>query len=785
MTAKDLTARLQKARKTSTGWTALCPAHADKNASLSISESEDGTVLLKCHAGCTLHQICAALGIKIKDLFPAHLNSHKRDRAHIVRQYGYTDAEGKLLYEVVRFDPKDFRQRRPDGKGGWTWNLNGITRVLYRLPAVLKAKANKRAVFVAEGEKDVEALESIGLTATCNPGGAGKWQDSYTDTLAGATVFILPDKDTAGRKHAALVLKSLTGKAHSVRVVELPDRNGNNVNDPADWVRAGGAREELRQVVQDAPKWSPPRDKEAAIDRRAVTSPDNGQRGGRPPSPPAAQTAAGFAADKLTMPDGHLVARHYRDAWYRFADGWHPITDGEMEKTVMTYLQDREDLAKFASPHYARSVLHNLASFNLCGIEATVEKPCWLASGEDARNWIAFSNGIAVNVWSYAEQLAAKETPRHYTRPVTPDLFSGDFVSYPWDETAFPELFFNYLEHVQPDTDSFNAVRRMMGLLLADTGKYEVFWQLYGSGANGKTVLLDVIEALVGRRNICRVALESLAPGTRFQSFPLATAKVNLSGELATDLGRTAYAAIEGQLKHAVSGGTIEIERKGQDKTEERCRARFVMAGNSLPTFFDKSDAIWRRLRIIPFTVQIPEEERDPDLAAKIIATELPGVCLWALDGLAEVIRAGRVEECKAGLAKKKEHRAACDHERTFLTEDYEAGSDSDRIRSGDLYGEYRTWMDVHGYRPCGAAKFASRVRDVFPGCTKKSMRIDGDTVNGFAGIRKRDVVDVVTSHTAIWKPNSDDDLGSHGGSSEPATSTTWETGFAVNGQMA
>lgn len=475
-------------------------------------------------------------------------------------------------------------------------------------------------------------------------------------------------------------------------------------------------------------------------DRREETSPENGKHGGRPAAPPPDTVARLFAEQKLTMPNGFLVARHYRDEWFRFADGWHGISFVEMEKTLATWLQDNPELSNFAKPHYVRAVLMNLASFNFCGIDATVEKPCWLSTNEPAHNWVAFSNGIAVNVWQYADQLANGIAPKSYTRPVTPDLFSADFVNYPWDETAFPERFISYLERVQPETENFNAIRRMLGLLIADTGKYEVFFQLYGRGANGKTVLLDIIEALVGRRNVSRVPLEALAPGTRFQSFPLVQAKVNICGELSTDLGRAEYTAVEGQLKHAVSGGTIEIERKGKDKTEERCRARFVLCSNSLPTFFDRSDAIWRRLRVIPFDVQIPESERNPDLAQEIIRDELPGVMLWALDGLAEIIKLGRVQDCPAGQKIKDAHRGDCDHERTFLLDTYEPGDDGDRIASTDVYTAYRQWIENNGYRPLGAGKFNARLEDVFPSVRRGSIRLNGEVVKGITGIKERNV---------------------------------------------
>ncbi len=129
---------------------------------------------------------------------PASTNGSKR----IVATYEYTDASGKLLFQAVRYDPKDFRQRQPDGKGSWIWNLKGVELVLFRLPEILHAVANGTPVFICEGEKDVLAIVQRSFDATCNPMGAGKWRDSYTKTLRDADVYIIADKDDAGRNHA-------------------------------------------------------------------------------------------------------------------------------------------------------------------------------------------------------------------------------------------------------------------------------------------------------------------------------------------------------------------------------------------------------------------------------------------------------------------------------------------------------------------------------------------------------------------------------------------------------
>lgn len=505
-------------------------------------------------------------------------------------------------------------------------------------------------------------------------------------------------------------------------------------------------------------------DNQAHDDRRKDTSPENGKAGGRPYAPSPIDTAEAFMRETL-MAGEVVTVRHYRDQWFAYnpGEGWAVVTDGEMLKRLMTWLQSKGDkLARHATANYARNVLVNLSAFGLCGIPAELERPCWLSTGKDSRNVMAFSNGLAVDVWQFAEALAAGiEPPKDCIRPVTADLFSSDFVGYSFEaEAGRPDRFIKYLKRVCPDPDTYKGIVRMMGLAMADTARFEVFFQLYGKGANGKTVLLDIIEALVGRQNVSQVALESLAPGTRFQSFPLVTAKANISGELRTDTGGATLAAIEGQFKHAVSGGTIEVERKGVDKTFERCRARFVMSANSLPTFVDRSEAIWRRLRVIPFEVEIPDDEKDIHLARKIIEHEMPEIARMALDGLAEIIMQGRFPDCKRGAEMKQAHRATCDHEREFLMENFEQGGRDDRIGAAMLYEEYKAWMKGNGYWPQGAARFKARVEDVFTTAKHGVFRVEGDVVKGFSGIQRRFVTDVTAPHSLYDKPKPNQILG-------------------------
>ena len=128
-------------------------------------------------------------------------NGHGDKLGKAIAEYSYMDEAGELLFQVVRFDPKTFRQRRPDGHGHWTWNVTGVRMVPYRLPELLEAIASEHPVVIVEGEKDVRTAVQLGLVATTNAGGAGKWRDEYDQYFTDADVIIVPDNDAS--RHGA------------------------------------------------------------------------------------------------------------------------------------------------------------------------------------------------------------------------------------------------------------------------------------------------------------------------------------------------------------------------------------------------------------------------------------------------------------------------------------------------------------------------------------------------------------------------------------------------------
>ena len=243
MTLSEVVARLSGAKSSGPNdqFVAQCPVHNDRTASLSVGIGTDGRVLLHCHAGCSTDSILSALGLDVGDLFPDQavvpVQAPVRPVIRAVASpiyYDYTDATGTVLHQVVRGADKSFRQRHRNGTGEWVWKASGI-RVPYRLSDLMATKDT--TVWVCEGEKDVDACWELGLSATTNLGGAGKWTQAETDALVKAgitTAYVIPDNDIPGRAHAERVRASLTQSQMTATLVTLEGLEPHG--DLSDWL---------------------------------------------------------------------------------------------------------------------------------------------------------------------------------------------------------------------------------------------------------------------------------------------------------------------------------------------------------------------------------------------------------------------------------------------------------------------------------------------------------------------------------------------------------------------
>lgn len=282
--------RLDKVRPSGSGWTARCPAHEDRNPSLSVSEGDDGRLLATCHHGCKFPAIVAALGLDMADVFPpkvldtyrpprrisnngaSHEHATARDVEEpaedrrswpVVTTYDYTDVEGATVFQVLRKEPtmqlagapkKTFVQRRPVDSG-WLYNLDGIDeRPLYRLPELTEDVALGRTILLVEGEKDAETARTLGIPATSHAAGAKGWRPEYARQLAGADVVIVPDNDGPGRDWAAEAGAALCAAGARVRMFAVPLHDEHT--DLTDWVNAGADKARIEREITRARVWA-------------------------------------------------------------------------------------------------------------------------------------------------------------------------------------------------------------------------------------------------------------------------------------------------------------------------------------------------------------------------------------------------------------------------------------------------------------------------------------------------------------------------------------------------
>lgn len=249
MTARALAEALQ-AKRVGSGWMACCPAHDDRDPSLSIS-GRGGRLLVHCHAGCPQEAVITEL--RARGLWPdggpdSWLEwrpgvKYPAAWGSIITEYVYTDANGTALYSTFRLAPKSFRQGYAEG-GAWRWKKHP-QQVLYRLPEVLEAPI----VFVVEGERDVETLRDWGFCATTNAGGArAPWLPQYTEALRGREVIIIPDMDPPGLKRACDIARALLGKAARIRMFGREDLAG--CKDISEWFARGHSECELIAMLE-------------------------------------------------------------------------------------------------------------------------------------------------------------------------------------------------------------------------------------------------------------------------------------------------------------------------------------------------------------------------------------------------------------------------------------------------------------------------------------------------------------------------------------------------------
>ncbi len=601
---------------------ASCPVpdhgkgRGDLEPSLSVGLGDDGRVLLNCHVGCSKAEIVSAVGLSISDLFEKPARNVHKANGHWkkpVETYSYTDETGNLLFQSLRYKPKGFSQRKPDGAGGWVYKGvfgNGTRPVLYRLPKVLAAVREGRPVWVAEGEKDVHRLERIGLAATTSPMGAEKWRDHLSEALAGADVRILPDNDEPGRRHARKVAKSLHGKAASVKIIELPGVPEDG-GDFSDWMDAGGTAEELEKLAAQAPEWEPP-------------EPEPASKSGHRQKPNLTDVGN---AERLVERHGEDIRYCYPlSQWLCFGgQRWRGDDAGEVERrSKETVRATLREAAPEEGPIIDRDLArHALASESRARIEAMIA----LARSEpgipirpeemDLDQWL-------LNAENGTIDLRTGELREHRREDLITKLAPVEY-----DPSAEAPTWEVCLKTWLPSEGLRRFVQKAVGYALTGDVSEQVLLFLYGTGANGKSTLINALMEAMGDYAL-QAAPELLT--VKASAHPTELADLKGARFVASVEVEDGKHLAESLVKQMTGGDRIKARFMRADFFEFSPTHKVFLAANHKPEVRGTDTGIWRRIKTVPFDVTIPKGERDPALLAKL-RDELPGILRWAVEG--------------------------------------------------------------------------------------------------------------------------------------------------------
>lgn len=283
-----------------------------------------------------------------------------------------------------------------------------------------------------------------------------------------------------------------------------------------------------------------------------------------------------------------------------------------------------------------------------------------------------------------------------------------DFLKYQlpfsYDPDATCPLFDKYLKRVLPDEESRKVLAEYVGYIFTNGLKLEKVAILYGGGANGKSVFFDIMQALIGRDNICTYSLQSLTKVDSYERSSLANKLLNYATEINGKLEASIF-------KQLASGEPVQARQiYGQPFIMENY-AKLMFNCNELPKEVENTEAFFRRFLIFPFTQTIPKAEQDPELSMKIIQTELSGVFNWMLDGLRRLLKQKRFTASQRIEDQINNFRKESDSVAMFIEEEGYEKSVSYTVLLKTLYNEYKSYCIDNGLSPCSSKTVAKRLR--------------------------------------------------------------------------
>ena len=740
-------------------YTATCPAHDDKKASLSITEYTDGTVGLRCFAGCSTEAICNSLGLAVSDLMRTGLDIKPRTPSRtqprepaalptnapepskqknastlgkIVDTYDYRDESGTLLYQVVRFDPKDFRQRRPNGDG-WKWGLGDTRRVLYNLPAIVNC--NGEFIFVTEGERDANNLGKMGLIATTCPMGAGKWQSDFNDYFQGKNVVVIPDQDEPGLRHGKDVAQSLFSHTKSITVLNLPQGK-----DVSDWIELGGTKDELLKLAGSTPIYKPETTSKAKTDKKtgheqkkpSEDAPGSIERYKADPNilfDADPRTLAEYVLKKAFLKDGVVRLRRWRGDWYTWA-GYHYRLMGNEELRKICYdtiesarifkKDDSLERVKMTST-MLNNALDVIPSVGNLLIRDDFEPPLNLDGSDFPKNGIVCKNGIF-------------DMQAGTVAPITPNTFAVNALDFEIDPATrhYNQIWIEFLQSIWPDDPySILALQKWAGYLLTNDVSQQKIMMLIGPKRSGKSTIAGVLSKLLGKDNVSNTQLSSF--GSHFALQSLIDKKLLILPDARLS-SRTDQSVIVERLLSISGEDRLMVDRKYQPPLPSvKLRLKIMLLTNELPGLTDASGALASRFFPLKLTQSFLGSE-DFNLFDKL-AADMSGVFWWAVDGWKLFREEGRLMPPESALEVTESFARLTSPVQSFVDDSCILGPYFS-VDKDALYERYREWCNQEGFNH-GKTKnvFYRDLMAAFPQISVTRKKIEGERAQYVSGI--------------------------------------------------
>lgn len=285
---------------------------------------------------------------------------------------------------------------------------------------------------------------------------------------------------------------------------------------------------------------------------------------------------------------------------------------------------------------------------------------------------------------------------------------------------------------LEGDQQRIQLLQEWFGYCCTHDTSYEKALFMEGPGANGKSQAIIVLERLVGEGNCSAVSLEKI--GVRFQDYGMLGKLVNFSAETPSSCFVNVAA-----LKQLISGDKYQFEPKGVNPFMATPTARLVISMNARPKFFDPTNAFWRRVMLMPWTYTVPESERVLNLGRKIADAELPGIFLWAIEGLKRLWSNGRFTESSVVNAAVEALRHEADPERAGLIDLFESSGDG-FLAAQEAFDEWQKYCNDSA-TPIDRGSpvtLAAAIKRVFPNSVACRRRISGHQIRGWDGVRRK-----------------------------------------------